>query len=282
MQAIERAMHRLLRHLPVPLVSDIGARLAWLKIRFIDPGVAHRARGNLRRLFPELSEAELEKKVWRFVGHLGRLLAEFSVMHRLGSPEHIELVGYEAARTNVGKMPTIALCLHLGNWEVVASALQMVGIPLASISEVPENDAHRDIAEETRARQGVDVLSPDRNGLRRALSLLNRNEVVAIFPDEKRAGVMMAPLFGRPPHAKGNLALVAKLARHTGAQLVIGYCERLEKGRFRIHYSLPFQMEGTNNDVLADVAFLNSRIEPLILQHVEQWYYLDDPIEPIS
>lgn len=282
MQALERVLHRAMRHLPIQLVSDIGARLAWLKIRFIDPKVARNARDNIRQHFPDMASAEVERLVWRFVDNVGRLMAEFSIVHRFAASGRLEFVGEEAARGQVGKVPTIALCLHLGNWEALASAMQMIGVPIASISEVPENAAHRDIADATRSGFDVKVLPPDRNGALKALSILKRNGVLALFPDEKRGNTMMAPLFGRPPHAKGNLALAAKLARRTGAQLVVVYCERLEGVRFRLHFEGPFHMGDGGSDVLADVAFLNSRIEPVILRHLDQWYYLDDSIGPIA
>lgn len=282
MQALERVLHRAMRRLPIPFVSHIGARLAWLKIRFIDPNVARKARGNIRRHFPDMPATEVERLVWRFVDNVGRLMAEFSIVHRFAASGRLEFVGAEAARAQVGKVPTIALCLHLGNWEVLASAMQMIGVPIASISEVPENAAHRDIADATRGSFDVKVLPPDRSGALKALSILKGNGVLALFPDEKRGGTMMAPLFGRPPHVKGNLALAAKLARRTGAQLVVVYCERLEGVRFRLHFEGPFHMDAGVSDPLADVAFLNNRIEPVILGHLDQWYYLDDSIGTIA
>lgn len=282
MQALDRVLHRAMRHLPIELVSNLGARLARLKIRYIDPKVAARARANIRRHHPSMPPPEVEKLVWRFVENIGRLMAEFSVVHRLASADRLEFVGAEACRADVGRVPTIALCLHLGNWEVLASAMQMIGIPIASISEIPANDAHRDIANATRSALDVKVLSPDRTGLLRAMGVLKENGVLAIFPDEKREGTMMAPLFGRPPHAGGNLALAARLARRTGAQLVVAYCERLEGTRFRLHFEGPFHLSETKGNALADVALLNSRIEPAILRHLDQWYYLDDSIGPIA
>lgn len=281
MQALERALHRLLRRLPVGVVSDTGARLAWLKIKFLDPAVARKARENVSRHFPDMPERDVERLVWRFVANVGRLMAEFSVVDRFAAADCLELVGVEAARANVGAMPTIALCLHLGNWEVLASAMHMIGVPIASISEVPQNDAHREIAAATRGAANVNVLPPDRNGALRALAILKGNGTIAVFPDEKRGETMMAPLFGRPPHIKGNLALVAKLARRTGAKLLVVYCERLEGMRFRLHFGRPFQMPAGDQDALSDVALLNALIEPIILRHLDQWYYLDDSIGPI-
>lgn len=282
MQTLERVLHHAMRRLPIAFVSNLGARLAWLKIRFIDPDVARKARANIRRHFPAMPAAEVERLVWRFVDNVGRLMAEFSIVHRLASPRRMELVGIEAPRANLGRIPTIALCLHLGNWELVAAAMQKIGVPITSISEIPENAAHRDIAGATRSSFDVQVLPPDRMSALRALAILKDNGVLALFPDEKRGGTMMAPLFGRPPHLNGNLAMAAKLARRTGAQLVVVYCERLENVRFRLHFEEPFFMDSGSDDALADVAVINSRIEPIILRHLAQWYYLDDAFGPIG
>ncbi|MCK0197008.1 hypothetical protein MWN34_08785 [Ancylobacter sp. 6x-1] len=282
MAALVKALHLALRPLPIGFVSDLGARLARLNVRFVNPQVAQNARRNVRRHFPDLPEAEVEALVRRFVGNVGRLMTEFSVIHRFAAAKRMEFVGVDVARVDVGKIPTIALCLHLGNWEVLAGAMQAIGIPVASISEVRRNEAQRDIAAATRRGFDLRVLAPDQSGLRQALSILRGNGVLAIFPDEKRDGTMMAPLFGRPPHAKGNLALVARLARRTGAQLVVTYCERVDATHFRLCFEPPFQMKGEGPGMLADVALLNSRIEPVILRHLDQWYYLDDPIGPIE
>ena len=165
---------------------------------------------------------------------------------------------------------------------MVASALQVIGVPIASISEIPDDPLHREIADATRKGFGVNVLAPNRNGARHALALLRNNGTVAIFPDEMRDGRMMAPLFGRPPHLKGNLAVAAKLARRTGAQIVLGYCERVDGTRFRVHFLPPYALPPGKGDPLADVALLNALIEPIILKHLDQWYYLDDSVAPID
>lgn len=278
----ERILHGLLRRLPVGPASAFGGQLAKLKIRFITPDVAKKARHNLRRHLPGARDVEIERMVWRFADNIGRVMAEFAISHRFAETGRIEMLGVEEAGAKVGQMPTIALCVHLGNWEVVASALQVIGVPIASISEVPDDPLHREIAAEARKGFGVNVLTPNQSGARQALSLLRNNGTVAIFPDELRDGRMMAPLFGRPPHLKGNLAVAAKLARRTGAQIVLGYCERVGGTRFRVHFLPPYMLPPGEGDPLTDVALLNGLIEPVVLKHLDQWYYLDDSLAPID
>jgi Kdo2-lipid IVA lauroyltransferase/acyltransferase len=126
------------------------------------------------------------------------------------------------------------------------------------------------------------LLTPDRHGVHDALTLLRANGTVAIFPDEARRGKTMAPLFGRPPHDRGNLAIVAKLARRTGSQIIVTYSRRIEGARFQLRFEAPVSLPASSKGLLDDIAFLNAQIEPVILRNLDQWYYLDDSIEEIE
>lgn len=278
---LERLLHHWMRRLPMGVVSDLGARLAWMKIRFVAPDVAQKARRNLRWHLPQSPDSDIEDLVWRFVSNVGRLMAEFSIVHRFDPAKHIEFVGVHEAKADVGRIPTIALCLHLANWEIIASGMKSIGVPIASVAELPASAVHREIATKVRMAQNVRLLTPDLDGLLRVMSILKANGVVAMFGDDKRNSNMMGPLFGRPAHLKGNLAMAARLARRTGAQIIVAYCVRIGKIRFRLHFSKPIRLNCGECDPHADVDYLNSLIEPIILQHLDQWYYLDDAIEPI-
>ena len=35
-------------------------------------------------------------------------------------------------------------------------------------------------------------------------------------------------------------------------------------------------------DILADVAFLNARIEPIVSANIPRWYFLDDSLAPVD
>ena len=116
----------------------------------------------------------------------------------------MQFVAAAEARSDIGQVPTIALCLHLGNWEVLAAGLKSIGIAVASVAEVPTKARHREVATATRAGIDVEVLAPDLGGLLRVMTILKAKGVVALFADEKRDGSMMAPLFGRPTHIQGT------------------------------------------------------------------------------
>src|SRR5919197_1021102 len=68
--------------LPLDWASAIGGRLA----RAIGPrlGISKRARINLGRAFPELSEAEIERIIAGMWDNLGRVAAEYPHLSKIG------------------------------------------------------------------------------------------------------------------------------------------------------------------------------------------------------
>jgi lauroyl/myristoyl acyltransferase len=46
----------------------------------------------------------------------------------------------------------------------------------------------------------------------------------------------------------------------------------------------PFELPAREgrDDILADVAFLNAKIEPIVAANIPRWYFLDDSLAPID
>lgn len=276
------ALHCALRYAPVEIASALGGILVRANVALNRVEIIQDARRNLKRHRPNFTEKESNTLIRQFLDNVGRHMSEFSALDRMISQGRIETVGHQHLQALQGRHPVLALQLHTGNWETFLPALIHHGIFPAAFYEPPESPMQRRIIEEARRRTGSVMLTPDTRGLRNALSLLKGNQMVSIGCDEARSGKLMAPLFGRRPHDKGNLAVAAKLARRTGALIVIGHCVRLENCRFRLIISEPFPLPRPSVGLLEDVKFLNDRIEPIILSNLDQWYFLDDLIEEIA
>jgi KDO2-lipid IV(A) lauroyltransferase len=283
-RAIQAIFFQVMRLLPTDLSSTLGAKAVRQNVMLNRPKIVENAKRNLLQHRPGLSEAELDAMVEEFLDGVGRLMAEFAVMHRFFDEGRLEVSGFEAFKAIVGTRPIIAFGLHTGNWETFGPIFQQAGIPLASYFAPPSNAFERKIAENSRARFGVELLSPDARGARDGLRLLKRNRVVMIFPDEARNGRVMGPLYGRPPHDRGNLAVAARLARHSGALFTICHSRRIAPCRFHLDFSAPFELPPVTGspDLLADVAYLNAAIEPVVLDNIPRWYFLDDDISPFE
>lgn len=281
---IQAFLFKVMQWLPTERSTDFGVFVTRQNVIHNRPEILEGAKRNLRIHFPGDSEAEIERKVREFLDGVGRFMAEFAVMDRLIPEGRLNFAGLDAFRAAAGEGPIIALGLHTGNWETFGPAFAHAKIPLASFYDPPVNPFERGIAESTRARFGVQLLSPDASGTRQAIRLLRQNRVVMIFPDEARDGHIMGPLFGRAPHLKGNLAIATRLARHTGARFAICHSERRGKGHLDLFFGAPFSLPAIEGrpDHLADVAFLNSQVEPVVKRNLPRWYFLDDSLAPIA
>jgi KDO2-lipid IV(A) lauroyltransferase len=198
------------------------------------------------------------------------------VLDRLLPEGRVEVEGgerFEAARA--GGRGVVLLGLHLGNWEVATPLLASLSAPPTTFYEPPESRSRDYLSRRIRRRLGAVLLPLGLSGFKPALAALAAGEPVVLFADETRGGLVQAPFFDRPPHRRGNLALAVRLAREAGTLVQPGYVLRTEGARFRAVFLPPFQ---PTDDLAADVAGLNALIEPVVLAHLDQWYYLHFPI----
>ena len=277
LDAWEILLYQVFRRLPIDLAPRLSARSTAAAIRRDRPWVVERARANLRRHRPGASEAEIEASVTAFLDNISRIVGETACVGRFMAAGRIDLPNAERAKAIRRRGGVLALCLHTGNWDLMLEGLRALGMSAANAMYVAwESPGQTWIINDMRRRAGMRFLRPDRGGLRAAYEELKTGGLLAVFVDEARDGRLMAPLFGRPPHAEGNLAIAAKLARRTGCTIVLCHVTRLPEGRFRVNFSDAIALPDSPAGVLDDVAFLNGIIEPVVLDHLDQWFWLDD------
>lgn len=275
----ELGLFRLLRLLPIDWASGVGRWLTLQEIRSNRPWVQRRARANLVRLQPGMSDADRERSVQAFLENLASFVGEVPTVGRQTANGRVVIIGEQHLRTVSPDGGLLLIGLHLGNWELLGEALQTLGVQASVFYEHAESEAQTRILREIRHRLGLKLLEPELSGVRQALRDLRAGRTVGIFGDEIRSGRIMAPLFGRVPHTEGNLGIAARLARKARAPIVICYASRAPDRSFRVTFLPPVYLAAEPVDLLDDVAALNALIEPLILKHLEQWFFLDDLLD---
>lgn len=272
-------IYHALSRLPVDVASDVGSFLVRRNVAQNLPHVLSGAKHNLSRLHPEWTDAEVHAGCARFVDNVGRLYGEFAVLHRLVDERRVDFNRNQIISILSSQRPTIIVMLHTGNWEVFGAALAHMDLSVSSFYKPPDIAMHAELVQLTRTRLGIDLLPPNAKGVRKAKGLLARGKAFVMFGDEARDGQTMAPLFGRPPHTRGNLALISRLAISAKAQIVIGHCVRIKRCHFSLNLSDPIDIGNeidTDGSVLDAVYFLSNLIEPIIHRNSDQWYFLDD------
>ena len=127
--------------LPVDCASALGGALA----RRIGPhlGISKRARLNLCRALPELSEPEIARVVAGMWDNLGRVAAEYPHLQKFRVFEpggRVETHGFEhIERAVAAGRRMIVFSGHIANWEIGSLAGVQYGISVAQIYRAANN-----------------------------------------------------------------------------------------------------------------------------------------------
>ncbi|PWC28103.1 lysophospholipid acyltransferase family protein [Teichococcus aestuarii] len=266
--AKDRALHGLMRMLPVPLCSAMGAGLARFAIPLRHKGKLARTEAALAALRPELGPDARRALALDNLGQVARCLAEFSALSRLWAEGRILVEGAE----NLPPGRVIVGGLHLGNWEVIGAALCGMGRGLDAIYQPPASPAKHAIAVRARTDYGARLIPPSTSAAREALRRVQAGRApFLIYLDEYKGGRVNAPALGRLLPTGGNIATALRLAAKTGAALVPAYALREPGPRFRLRFLPPVPVSGA---LEADIAALEAVIDPIVRAHLEQWFML--------
>jgi KDO2-lipid IV(A) lauroyltransferase len=277
--AIYRAVARALRSASDEAVVRWGARLGNVARRVIR-GRDRLAMRNLRRVFPEKSEAERRRILndcWR---HFGRETLDGIRMQHL-SPEEIAarcpIVRPEVLDEALARGRGVLLMSgHYGGWEVGGLAVMSRVRHVLTVARPLDNEyLERDLAR-IRERTGTEVL--DRRRAARALyKALSNNEVVILLVDQAvqpREGVI-APFLGVPAWTTDA---PARMALRLGSTIVIAFC--IPDGlRHRLEFEEPIHIEDLSDGEKEPVALtgrINEVISRRIAAHPELWLWMHD------
>jgi len=267
----------LLAHLPAAVGLAVGRRLGDL-LWWLLPRRRAMALDNLRRSFgAERSGADLRRLGRRSFQHLGMNLVEIcryvlrptDVMLsrvRLDGREHLEA----AAAHGRG---VLILTAHYGNWELLAAAHGLSGLPLSIVTRPLDHPLLAELAIRFRRRSGAELITK-RRAVREVVAALRRQRMVGILLDQNatRAEGVFVPFFGAPASTSKGLAL---LALRTGAPVVPVFLRREPDGRHCMEAgpALPPPADGL---VTTYTTTFNQVLEAAIRRAPEQWLWMHD------
>lgn len=264
------------RILPLDVASGLGGWLA----KTIGPHIAHshRARANIRRAFPEMSEAEVEKVVVGMWENLGRVAGEFPHMNNfdLDDPKRFEVRGrehFEMAKDS-GK-PVLIFGAHIGNWELGPVSMNHFGVAMASVYREANNPYVEGVYLISRKRLlDAGLIPKGPSGARDLVRYLKEGRSIGMLIDQKMNDGIAVPFFGidamTPP-------ALADFARRTGHPVIGFRNHRTNGARFVIEALPPIYLEKTHDkerDVYEMTRRMTAEIESWIREHPDQWLWL--------
>jgi KDO2-lipid IV(A) lauroyltransferase len=165
----------------------------------------------------------------------------------------------------------LILTAHYGNWELLAAAHGLTGLPLSFVVRPLDEPILDELADRFRRRSGAELIVKDR-AVREVMQALRRGRMVGILLDQNatRAEGVFVPFFGVPASTSKGLAL---LALRTGAPVVPVFLRREADGRHCMDVRPPLPAPA-GADVLAYTAVFNEAIEAAIRRAPEQWLWM--------
>lgn len=268
-----------LRHLPMDSALNFADRVA----RRVGPWFGrHRvALDNLRKAFPEKSEAEIQQIASDMWGHMARLGAEYIFLDALfdfdpvtktgkrievdGEPNFLRIAGE--------KKPHIIFTGHLGNFELLPVAGMTFGMPVTSMFRPPNNRYIADYIFKTRTASMGGLLASQAGAALQLSRILEQDGNVGVLVDQKFMNGVPTTFFGRPCETS---PLVPRLVRNFECDVYPARCIRLPGNRFRLvmeeKVTLPRAPDG-RIDITKSAQLLNDIVERWIREDPAQWMW---------
>jgi Kdo2-lipid IVA lauroyltransferase/acyltransferase len=262
------ALFKLLARWPLPLLHGLGAALGWL-VYCLSPTYRHRFAGNSHQA------GYTAAKVRPAIAHAGRMVAE---LPRLwwGAPVHVQWDGAalidQAHATGQG---IVFLTPHLGCFEVTAQAYAQRYAPQGQSITVLYRPARKvwlqNLLRQSRHRPGLAAAPATLSGVKSLVKALRSGQALGILPDQvppQGLGVW-ADFFNLPAY---SMTLPARLAKQTGAVILLAWGERLPNGAGYCVHLRPFAP--TLSDAPEQAAMqINSAMESLVRECPEQYLW---------
>ena len=261
--------------LPLDWASAIGGTLG----RTLGPrlGITKRARLNIGRALPGLSQADISHIIAGMWHNLGQVAAEYPHLQRIRVFEpggRVETHGFEHMDRAVATgRRMIIFSGHIANWEIGMLAAVQYGISVAQIYRTANNPfVDRMI---TRFRgAGGELIPKGTVAARRAIAVLRRGSHLTMLADQKMNDGIPVLFFGRSAMTSSALAA---LALRFDCDVLPARVERLGGARFRLSVFPPLPLP-CSGDQHADVAALMTRVNQVLEEWIRdrpgEWFWL--------
>ena len=264
------------RVLPLDAASAVGGFLA----RSIGPvlGISKRARLNLRRALPDLSDSDINRIVRGMWDNLGRVVAEYPHLDKFkvyepGGRVTVEGV-HEALDARRPETRFIFFSAHFGNWEIATLAATQAGLDVIEIYRAANNPFVDELISEARSVTGGEFVPKGSVAARRAIGALAEGKHICMLVDQKMNDGIAVPFFGRDAMTAPALA---RLALRYDCVVLPCHVERARGATFRFVADPPIPLPRTGDgqaDVKRLMTAVNAAVEGWIRQRPEQWFWL--------
>ncbi|MCP5185581.1 MAG: lysophospholipid acyltransferase family protein [Pseudomonadales bacterium] len=259
------------RLLPVTWASALGAAL----FGAFGPG-SHKQRHVLKSMSVitgSIDDAVLRPLAIGMWANLGRVIAEYPHITRIAAERTTVTVAAETRALLDAGETVVILAGHIANWEIIANALENMGVPLIGVYARHANPYIEKALR--RFRHTPESLFVNKgDALSALLDERNAHRSFGVLPDQRAATGLMLPFFGIP--AKTTI-IPARIAMRSRRHLVPVQVERLAGTRFRLTVHAPLTLDAVESRwsekrrAIRLTEKFQALLETWIAAHPEHW-----------
>ncbi len=265
-------------------LAALCGRLSWRGAQRLGRGIGRlgwtlsrrdrrRALDHLALAFPERPAAERRAVARAAFLQQGMNLTELLHLLRRGLADlapRLAIEGWEeieAARA--GGRAVVGVTGHCGNWELIAGAFTLQGLPLAAAAREIEDPSLQELLLAVRGAMGATTIARGgRAASRQLLEVLRKGGALAILIDQDtRVEGVWVPFFGRPAYTPVG---AARIALRQGVSVVPIFAERQDDGTHLVRCLPALDLPA---DETAATALMTAAIEAQIRRRPEQWVW---------
>ena len=262
------SLFKLLASLPLSVLHGLGSAFGWL---------AYMLSPTYRRRFAANSHLAgyAPSQVRAAIAHAGRMVAE---LPRLwwGAPVPIQWDGAELIDdAHASGKGIVFLTPHLGCFEVTAQAYAQRYAAQGKVITVLYRPARKawlqSLVSQSRNRAGLAAAPATLSGVKTLVKALRSGQALGILPDQvPPLGLgVWEEFFGQSAY---SMTLPARLAKQTGATILLAWGERLQAGSGYCVHLRPFS-ENLSDLPEQAVAQINAAMEHLVRECPEQYLW---------
>jgi len=274
-----RCLLGVLQLLPWSAARPVARRLGDVGYLLDRPRRKAKALSNLQAAFPGLDQAEAKRILRGVYCHLAECVldalkfAYYAYQH--DAMALLEPVGWEKLDQVPRQTGLIFAGGHFGHWEVLGTALPILGYPTWTMARPRGNQFVESRLRRLREATGQQMLPKDAVA-RRMIRLLRAGENVGLLADQdaRRHGIFVE-FFGRMASTTPS---VAAMSFHTGAPVAFVYARRIPgQNRFRVVLKdviVPDPQGDKKAEVRRITESITANLEELVRDAPQEWLWL--------
>jgi KDO2-lipid IV(A) lauroyltransferase len=259
------------RRVGSPLFASLGS-LAY----FLLPGSRRIALTNLRLVYGrEASELAIRGIARASFANLGRFAYDVARVRREDAESLGRIVTVRGRHylddALAGGRGVIGVTGHIGNWELLAAYLSMIGYSMHALATRVHNSKLDELLVSLRSSSGIKVYERS-SAIKPALRCLRQGEFLGVLVDQDtKVDSVIVDFMGEP--AKTAVGPV-KLASRTGAPIVPMAMLMTDDGTYRIEINEPIKVGDNGATLEQDVERCSKAVEGFIRQRPSQWVWM--------